>query len=140
MNEPSHTENPYESPQSAPSEHPADLQERLKCPACREYEFSYWRVYLWGGVFSLHCPRCSARIRIAKFGFGRSSSVIFGAIGGLLVVASGAAGLAVAESHAMKLLATLGGITVVMTLTLTMDFIIDRRYVYLQCLDRTPGK
>lgn len=129
--------NPYQSPSqpSAQGQHPASLAERLKCPVCAGHSVPFWKLYWWIPLFSFSCPTCAAKLRVAKYGFGRWSSF-------LIAIPSGIAIAVVAIVPFEEWFQDwLGNVPVSMVILviifvlagcLAADYLVDRQYAYVR--------
>lgn len=127
---------PYKSPNATTTKRPS-VSERLTCPNCNVHTFSLWRLYWRLPAWPFRCPNCRAKLKLAKFGFGRWSSAIFG-----LLCGSYGALVAIAWLPEPGLDGLFNGATehftpstflVALAATLAADYLADRRHAYIRC-------
>lgn len=134
-------ENPYRSPLVAELQNPSkqSAEARRTCPRCLSHTFPFWRLYWLHPLRRVRCPRCEARLRLAKFGFGRWSSALIsvpcGIVGAYTVLNWLPLHLPVGKFLQITELFTLPVFVGVFLATIAADYLIDKQYVCLQCLD-----
>jgi hypothetical protein len=140
-------DNPYRAPGTASQpggEHAAGDRARRRCPLCHRHEFPYWRLYWFHSQLGRHlvCPACGGKLKVAKFGFGKWSSLVIalpsGFIGGFTLIKL---------LHGIPPpLAPISGLftppifLAVFLATGAMDFFLDRFYCYLRPVEPSSNR
>ena len=129
-------ENPYRPPSEKSTPFlPSRITERLKCPVCCRQTFPYWKVYFFVPGLPFRCRNCDTKLKLAKFGFGQLSSFVvalpcamFGAIVTLKLLHPDFRSWTGEFDNYLTIYMFL----VVLFVTLAVDFLVDKHYVYVR--------